>query len=142
MWRKGPVEEPLRGLPASIFEPQPALKLLAPTEEEEMLIGEDEMAAWLHYPIDMTDTRASLNRQTGAGSSNSPPSVLIGNAAELDCQVLQPVLQGNDAKSDCQVGPMEIKHTCTEKAGASGLQRGLKSKGNEKNRFERHNEVC
>jgi hypothetical protein len=125
LWRKGPFEDSLRGLPVSISEPWPALKLLAPTEEQ-WLIGEDEMAAWLHYPIDMPDARTDLNRQTRDESSNSLPSVVLGK----------------EAKSDCQVGPVEINSMHITKAGALALQRGVEDKDDAQSGSEAQNEVC
>ncbi|KAF3335822.1 hypothetical protein FCM35_KLT20329 [Carex littledalei] len=121
IWEKGPVEEPLWGPPASTVTSQLAVPLLTPREEESILIGEDEMAAWLHYPIDMADTRVDPNRQTVTGTGNLPLPVFLGKAAESGCQVVQPVLPEKDANSDCQLGRLgRVNCESKVKAGFEG----------------------
>ncbi|XP_078148145.1 uncharacterized protein LOC144543670 [Carex rostrata] len=121
IWEKDPVEEPLWGSPASTVTSQLAAPLLAPNEEESILVGEDEMAAWLHYPIDTADTRVDTNRQTVAGTGNLPLPVLPDKAVESGCQVVQPVLPEKDANSDCQLGPLgQVNCKSKVKAGFEG----------------------
>lgn len=139
IWGKGPVEEDQWDPSTSIL--GSPLSITTEEEEEELILGEDEIAAWLNYPINPADNRAGLNRQTVAGSSNLPQSMLLETAQESDCQVLHPVLPGKDANSDCQLDLSEMISMYNEKAGASdsGV---VTSKGKAKSGFEAHSEVC
>ncbi|KAJ1694346.1 hypothetical protein LUZ63_011044 [Rhynchospora breviuscula] len=126
IWRKGPVEEPLRGPLASTSPSQTEVQWLAPTEEE-VLMGVDEMASWLHYQFDTNDTGPDLNGQPASGSNNAHNHVVLGK----------------DARSACHVGSLETRNcapnTCKQKPGASGG--GEKNKRKAKTVFEGPSEV-
>ncbi|KAJ3689409.1 hypothetical protein LUZ61_018573 [Rhynchospora tenuis] len=126
IWRKGPVEEPLRGPLASASLSQTEVQWLAPTEEEGF-IGEDEMASWLHYLFDTNDTRANLNRQPAVGSNNAR----------------MPAVLGKDARSACHAGSLGTincaPNMCKEKAGA--LSGGERNKRKAKTVFQGPSEV-